>query len=342
MIRRLAPLALLLALGASAAAHRPAPATTTSPPHSLIAHEWGTFTSVAGRDGHAVEWLPLQAPPDLPRFVDHCRFNVKGVVPARIRMETPVLYFYASQTMRVSVNVRFHRGLVTEWFPRAVVGPATPDVTMLRQRSASSSIAWNDVQIVPTAPPEFPVESTSSHYYAARETDASPIESGGSRERFLFYRGVGGFDAPLTAAVGKDGSVVVTSPSGEPIGDVILFENDRGMIAYQREHVTGDRFTFAAGSGDGEVPAPAAELEQILVANGLYPMEARAMVKTWRDSWFESGRRLFYVVPRPTIDAILPLDITPAPSTIARVFVGRIELITSQTPVRYRPSVATR
>jgi len=25
----------------------------------LTAHEWGTFTAIAGKDGRAVEWLPL-------------------------------------------------------------------------------------------------------------------------------------------------------------------------------------------------------------------------------------------------------------------------------------------
>ena len=72
----------------------------------------------------------------------------------------------------------------------------------------------------------------------------------------------------------------------------------------------------------------------MLLANGLYPEEASAMIDTWRESWFEEGTRLFYIVPRPAIDAILPLAITPAPSAIARVFVGRMELVTPATEQR--------
>src|SRR5258705_3456648 len=34
------------------------------------------------------------------------------------------------------------------------------------------------------------------------------------------------------------------------------------------------------------------ELEQSLVANGLFADEAHAMVETWRDSWFEEGTRV--------------------------------------------------
>ncbi|MEP7336138.1 MAG: hypothetical protein ABI977_00105, partial [Acidobacteriota bacterium] len=58
--------------------------------------------------------------------------------------------------------------------------------------------------------------------------------------------------------------------------------------------------------------------------------EATAMVKTWRDSWFEEGLRVFYIVPRKTTDAILPITITPAPTELARVLVGRTEIITPE------------
>jgi len=55
------------------------------------------------------------------------------------------------------------------------------------------------------------------------------------------------------------------------------------------------------------------------------------MVETWRDSWFEEGSRLIYIVPSRAIDAILPLQVDPLPSQTARVFVGRIELVTPET-----------
>jgi hypothetical protein len=102
-------------------------------------------------------------------------------------------------------------------------------------------------------------------------------------------------------------------------------------MAYQVRHATGSRLTIDVPALDGEFVAPAAELEQILIAHGLYPTEAKAMVNTWRDSWFEEGTRVFYVAPPASIAAVLPLDISPAPSSIARVFVGRIELITATT-----------
>src|ERR1700682_2827814 len=35
----------------------------------LVVHEWGTFTSIAGKDGIALEWRPLNGSSDLPKFV---------------------------------------------------------------------------------------------------------------------------------------------------------------------------------------------------------------------------------------------------------------------------------
>ena len=135
----------------------------------------------------------------------------------------------------------------------------------------------------------------------------------------------------MAATVATDGIVSVTNPGGDAIGDVILFENRGGTIAYDVRHGSTSRLTFDPPALEGESVTPIAELERILVAHGLYQKEARAMIETWRDSWFEEGTRLFYLVSPRALDAILPLAIDPRPSGIARVFVGRMELITSTT-----------
>ncbi|HSU89055.1 MAG TPA: hypothetical protein VLL56_09480, partial [Terriglobia bacterium] len=89
-------------------------------------HEWGTFTSVAGENGTAITWQPFGGPTDLPCFVDRFWFvdrirNVKGALMGTVRMETPVLYFYASREAIANVKVRFPKGVITEWYPRAAM-----------------------------------------------------------------------------------------------------------------------------------------------------------------------------------------------------------------------------
>ena len=111
-------------------------ASRPSDPEGLVVHEWGTFTSVAAEDGAAVEWVPPQGPRDLPCFVDRVLFNIKGWLPATVRMETPVVYFYSTEEKTVDVRVRFRKGIVTEWYPRAAVTPTAIETTTLRKPDA--------------------------------------------------------------------------------------------------------------------------------------------------------------------------------------------------------------
>ena len=48
------------------------------------------------------------------------------MLASTVRMETPVIYFYAEQETTVSVDVQFRQGLITEWYPSATVTPASP------------------------------------------------------------------------------------------------------------------------------------------------------------------------------------------------------------------------
>jgi hypothetical protein len=323
MNRRLLACAALLTAGTLFGAARP-----TSDPAELVVHEWGTFTSIAGGDGLAVQWTPQAGPTDLPCFVHRNPYNPKAGLWGTVRMETPVLYFYTPRELTVRVGVGFHQGLITEWFPDAAVTPA-PNYNV--PTKWEGTIRWNDVTVKPNAAADFRTEPGASHYYVARRTDAAPVIAASETERFLFYRGVGRFAPPLIATTADDGSVTIASASGAPLGDVILFENRGGAMAYETRHVDGRQVTLTLPAVQDEIPTPTADLEGALVKSGLYPREARAMVETWRDSWFEEGVRIFYVVPAVTIDKILPLEIEPLPSNVVRVFVGRMEVVTPAT-----------
>lgn len=296
------------------------------PARGLVAHEWGTFTSVAGEDGRAVQWLPHAGPTDLPDFVGRINCSLKGSLSGTVRMETPVIYFYTPREMTVDVRVRFPQGVMTEWYPRLT--GASNDII---NNAFKGDIAWTNVTIRPGAQPRFRVGREQNHYYIARETDAAPLQAGTDEERFLFYRGVGRIPPPISARVSSGGQIVVTHTRGEALGDIILFENRDGATAYAAQHTAADRAAFDALDLEGEAPSPQMQLQNLLVAHGLYPREATAMVESWRGSWFEQGTRLFYIVSGEAVDAILPLQIDPKPSEITRVFVGRIEIATPET-----------
>jgi len=284
----------------------------TVDPGGLTVHEWGTFTSVAGEQGQPVRWHRWGGTDDLPCFVNNFG-GFKGALPALVRMETPVLYFYATRNVEANVKVQFPQCTITEWYPDASV-------------TASRTIEWRNVAVQPNAKPDLPAAGRS-HYYTARETDAALLRVGPQKEKFLFYRGVGNFPLPLSAQITENGSVVVKNLGDAPIPGVILFENRGGnrrfYYAGTIEKETGINPQWAYDAAVLE-----SQLKNVLAENGLHEREAQAMVDTWRDSWFEEGSRLFYIVPRQNVESILPLHIQPAPQQIERVFVGRMELIT--------------
>lgn len=299
---------------------------------NLTVHEWGTFTTIAGADGSSLDWDSLVCANDLPGFVTTQRYGyLKARLMGTVRMETPVMYFYSARPVTAHVLVRFPHGVMTEWFPIADNAiyqnesrlPANLKGIDLSLHKPSSTIEWKNIQIEPGSTPVYPTESAPSRYYAARQTDASPITVAGQHEKFLFYRGVGRFDIPLSARIADDEKIAIKNLTADPVPGVIVFENRGGRIGFRQ----------VAGSATIERPAlnnTFADLQNVLEANlraqGLYAKEAHAMVETWRDTWFGEGSRVLYIVPAKLIDAVLPAQIDPAPAEVNRVFVGRIEL----------------
>jgi hypothetical protein len=322
-------------------------------PDGLTVHEWGTFTSVAGEDGSAIEWDALGCKSDLPQFVnDYGYRGFKWRLQGTVRMETPVMYFYSAHEMDAHVKVAFPQGLITEWYPQAEYEvyqggsmrrlPANLNGIDTSLRSLTGAIEWKNIKVQPGATPALPVDSSSSRYYAARQTDAAPIAVGGQHEKFLFYRGVGRFPVPLSARVSGDGKIVVENRGHETVPSVLLFENREGRMGYRTAGSLADTLKLDAPQLDGSFPQLRQDLETALIAQGLFPAEARAMVETWRDSWFEEGSRLIYIVAASAVDAILPLQVDPAPLQTVRVFVGRIELVTPETRRSVASAIARR
>ncbi len=186
-------------------------------------------------------------------------------------------------------------------------------------------------------------------YYFARETDSAyihrflpppPPEFAPSKphgdffEKFLFYRGIGNFQLPLTLeALGED-RFVLTNHGDVTVEGLFLTEFDK---AYNPRFIAHPRIA-AKERIELRLPSEALELADLvnplreqLIAQGLFEKEADAMIATWRSSWFgEEGTRLFYLLPQSETDRILPLHVQPTPDETVRVMVGRLEVITPE------------
>ncbi len=335
----------------------------------FFAHEWGTFTSIQGSDGVPISWQSL-VEGDLPGFVyNRTRAAdaqllgapvsplTKGAMSAPQRIETPVIYFYSLKPRTVDVRVDLPQGTITEWYPQiSKFGPAlgqtlTPFIDP-KQRN-KSFIEWTKVQIVPGSKATFPDEKRPSHYYAARDTDATPVRvippatqvimANGEGlpkpqdEKFLFYRGLAHFPSPLFAKATGEHSLTLRNPLDWPLQHVFIIDQRAGEYAfnYHAGLAAGEEFTIDLKntSASNQTTKGKEQLIQAmrksLTAAGLFEKEAAAMVKTWEDSWFdEAGLRVLYVLPEQWVNATMPLKLSPAPTQTARVFVGRADLFT--------------
>jgi hypothetical protein len=320
-------------------------------PEDLTIHEWGTFTSIAGDNGTAIDWEPLDGPSDLPCFVHRFEFGAKALLSGTVRMETPVIYLYGPESNTASVRVSFPKGFITEWYPKAnrvatYIGsgmpPRGPDV---RQpgKDEPDSIEWPAVKLQRDSDSiDFPLEQPPSHYYAGRRTDSDALLVGDEIEKFLFYRGIGRFQPPVAALVAAEDRIVVRNLGRAQIPAAILFRNNDGKISYRVSGPISSEVTLEMPHASANTGILRADMETILISQGLFAKEAKAMVATWGDSWFEEGTRLFYFLPASVVDSILPLEIRPAPRHVARVFVGRMEIFTPAMKRAIRDAIARR
>lgn len=295
---------------------------------AVVAHEWGTFTSVAGEKGGAVQWMPLSGSSDIPCFVARLRPQNLKLMLASVRMETPVLYFYAERATTISVKVQFPNGWITEWYPPStLVEPDRSTSTGAPVGFSGGRIQWDGLQVLPGEHPALPTTTGGSHYYAARDTDADPIRMGDQYEKLIFYRGAGNIPIPLRPKFNRDGKIEIENTGSESVPLAILFERRGDRLGYRAVHAVKGVIVVEPPELTANLARMQQDMADSLVEFGLFPKEARAMLETWRDSWFDEGMRLFYVVPRSMVDEALPLTIQPEPSNLTRVFVGRIEML---------------
>jgi hypothetical protein len=330
----------------------------------FTAHEWGTFTSVQGANGVQLSWNPFLTT-DLPQFVYNRAVKNGGIkgpaltdpfgkinMSGFIRMETPVIYFYSDRARTADVRVSFPAGRITEWYPQAThVGPFFSTNPAEKERAAKSVIEWIGLKILPRETKEISAaklirdakDHGDNHYYAARETDAnfvrmdSPHATGAEYERDLFYRGLGNFQAPLTLRLDADENHLrLSTTDTRPLTDLFVLTVRDGQARYQKvAHVERGEEPVVKLEEPAFAPLEKVrpqlmrEMAAALRQQGLFAKEAQAMVETWKDQWFaDEGTRVLYLLSGAWTDATLPLEISPKPSSIVRVMVGRAELIT--------------
>ncbi len=299
------------------------PSAVAKEPESFVVHEWGTFSTFSGSDGRPLRFLPNDT--DLPAFVHDRRRHVKGgLTDAYVSLETPVLYFYTDRDRTVSVHVDFPKGIMTNWYPEA-------------SRPPTEQIRWDDLRVLAKDRPKLPPERGPGRYFVARETDSAIVRADGTErreaEKFLFYRGVGEHPMPFEVRALGRGQFAVKNTGKHRIPGHLLVQVQDGKVSFKSlgKLAAGDEEKAQLSSEASTTEKLGDAVTALLIEQGLYEKEARAMVKTWKADWFgENGTRVLYLVAEPQTAELLPLQIEPKPDRLVRVLVGRHDVLTPE------------
>lgn len=259
------------------------------------------------------------------------------------KMETPVLYFYSDEVSdkRMKVNVRFPEGVITETFPAPTdTSPTRPDViangdTTFTVDVLSSFDSERKESLIPSV-------ERGNIYEHARAVGSNLVRAGNEHEKFIFYRGLGRFQ-PRMKITSLEGAVTfLASKEGLPQAAYLVHVNAAGHANFVKLNLASDAATTVSSAviealknhnggttlGVRDGAGFFDEMKNSLVLAGLKDSEARAMLNTWNHGYLKTpGLRVLYVLPSSEVERNLPMTISPAPETLNRVFVGRIEVL---------------
>jgi hypothetical protein len=318
---------------------------------TLKVHEWGTFTTVQNSNGLRLSGLQGEK---LPPFVMDLKLNEcttcnqgqVGKVTLKnigVQMETPVLYFYTNQETPITVDVKFKNGIINQWYPQRTSGQTNPNLAVLDMATmGDGSIKWNATVLNATQnlTPTPPNAQLTQEWTAPRATAANYVRGqNGEIEKFLFYRGLANFSTPFKVEFNDKGNLVIQNQFATPLPYVMVYDNtpNRQPTFWWSGSINGqEKKVILPPRKDTEFNDMYNEVMRFrneLVNAGLNTDEATAMLQTWYDGYFTDvtdvkGLRVFWIAPKTFVDDMLPLQITPTPTEIKRVFVGRSEVLT--------------
>ncbi len=344
----------------------------------LEVHEWGTFTSLVGSNGvtqngmyHEDEELPAfvhgfgalgnigsptappvsnptpPGPPPRPRCENKACFGRTFMQQSVItqKMETPVLYFYSDIEQRVSVNVKFPQGIITETFPAPIKTFPIKSETPVIANGDTTFV----VDVLNSQSGNLPEVEAGNIYGHARNVASNVVRTGSELEKFIFYRGLGRFQ-PGMKITSQGGELRINSDQASLPQAAFLVHVDQSGHGNLIElpPMTADTTTVVSAeqiaklqnhSGSTQTYVP---MKRELMNAGLKPDEAKAMLDTWKHGYLQvPGLRLLYVLSNSEVEQTLPLSITPQPDSLKRVFVGRMEVLLDTEEARILNEIKT-
>lgn len=270
-------------------------------------------------------------------------------------METPVLYFYSPKELVVDVSVKFPQGSIGEWYPERSSGETISQDYIIKEnifeygeesrkskksidlKNYNGFISWEANILSPKANNNYTINTKANEWLAPRVTEANQVKIGNEFEKYIFYRGIAGFEIPIQAKIKNEKKIKllqVTNTYSEKIPHLFVFNNPSNnpktkSILWKGKLNSIENFELKLNQKDSKVfdESDITELKNALVTEGLYQKEAEAMINTWKKTYFDTrGITIFWIVPDTLINKLLPVELSVKPDEFKRVFIGRIKM----------------
>lgn len=326
---------------------------TAEPRGGYVLHEWGLFGGVANSQA-----LEIATSPHPTLAVGAAQAGAEPAPPGLglegtgIGGGKPVIYVHLDpgvETLTFDLVSQLANGRFEERFPGG--------------RDPGTTLRFDDVRVTrgacgtPTPTPtsaEDPACRTSDGFCEAIEIPRyvgegdTCLHVGAQESPLLFYRAAGltGVALPLGLTIDVDGNLrYAQGPGHEAVTTVYRIRKRHGRHERERlppRTVTGE-FGFIPGT-PLDAPALRAELVGEAVQRGLTRREAEVFVDAWgpvlgfaeepREGPQAAGTAplslgaakdaIVYFAPPALVEALLPMDVDPAPRAFARVFLVRV------------------
>jgi hypothetical protein len=144
------------------------------------------------------------------------------------------------------------------------------------------------------------------------------------------------FESGLRALGAEDGAerFSIKNVAKEAVHGALLIRVEAGTVRFQEVgRIDGgiEKTVAFDGKNGTTLKVLGDAMVHSLIEAGLFEKEARAMVKTWTNDWFgDVGTRILYIAPTNFADELLPLKVEPKPTAVARVLVGRHDILTPE------------
>lgn len=308
-------------------------------------HEWGVFTASRGTRWAKQDMLSEWA--SMPSFF---RGTIPGRTlfnPAELRVNhrpmivrKPVIFIHNQTLAAFDLKVTFPDGKPMIWWPPAVeprTGTTASQIKHLRFQGIAvgpeGAKTTNGAALNRIALQKVDKDHWVNHLRAVNSSRVT-VTGGhlpqynvkGFADQFIYYDGL--IPSPKSPTVVRTAEgITLASSSDHDWHDVLVIERtkDRWRISSWIDHISKGTqrtpITWEDLTDDKKTIASlGSELNQRLVAAGLFKDEAESLVKTWEAGLFtQDGISMFYRVSQATYDKWLPLEAKPKPTKIVRV-----------------------